>query len=1150
MNSGCTLTATGNYTQTAGTTTLVGGTLTATTADVQGGTLTGTGTISGNLSNAGQLTVSGTSATGSLGVTGTFTQTGAGATDIELGGTGAGTTYDQLAITGVAALDGTINATLTGGFTPTPGDAFLVLTFGSNAGTFATENISLGGGQTVANYNASDLTLDHSGDIVETTTAFGLSGSGSAASGGEVLLFGIGLTGDGVGTVTSVDVTLSDLTSATGLSQADLGELRLYSSSDAALGGDSQLDSKASGSVNIGSATSLSASADLIPFGTERFYLVSAVVATTVTDEHALRLGFAAGDVSTSLGGRGTSVVAADADNITIDVVATQLVVATNPADSRVVDGDDEVVSGMAFQTQPAVAARDANGNTDLGFGDNVTASLTGGSGSLAGTTSASGANGSATFADLGYTAATDGEAFTIQFDDAVGGAEGDLPAVSTAGLSADAVASLLAFVQGPNPTSVETGQDFAASDVTVAARDTDGMTDSDYATAITLAVGSGNGTLSAAPGTSVTPASGVSSWTTLSYSAASGFLTSATSTAVTVSSPPATSSSSSEESSSSESSPSSSSGSSGSSGEPTAAVVLSGPTAINFGDVILGSSTSRSFTITNDGSQFASGVTASLPAAQASAIFLGRSSLSLASGASISTEIIYSPTVPGEMSTILSVSGPGSSVSIQLSGRGLAAGPLASLSTDRLDFGSEPLAVASELTLVVHNLGMGDLEIAEATTSSDVFTVGPQSFTVASGSSQTVAVMFARSAPGLVLDTLRLVAGDSGDLVSVALSGRSEAAILDAIIDTLAFDGNPSSLPMVGESMSHAIQVSNSGDLPLEIAELALDPPFQATITSLTVAPAQTAEIEITYAPTAAGLDTASLRIRSNHWTGQDAVVVISAGTFGLVGSRISLPDSLDVGSVLVGESLSSAITIQNLGNRELRLLSVDLEGSGFSLSGPEGNIAPGAEASLEVLFSPTSGGLQLATATLGTDDPLRPSVLLSLTGRGKSTVIDFSGDGVVDFGDFFLYAEAFGSHNPEFDLTGDGLVDFDDFFVFADAFAAVGSGRRAALGEYAHHYLGLPRRPALGTGYPNPFNSTVVIPFRLSAPARASLRVYDIAGQRIRTLVDARRSAGNHVVVWDGRDGTGKPVASGGYLIVLRTEDAVHAAKLALIR
>ena len=120
----------------------------------------------------------------------------------------------------------------------------------------------------------------------------------------------------------------------------------------------------------------------------------------------------------------------------------------------------------------------------------------------------------------------------------------------------------------------------------------------------------------------------------------------------------------------------------------------------------------------------------------------------------------------------------------------------------------------------------------------------------------------------------------------------------------------------------------------------------------------------------------------------------------------------------------------------------------------------------------------------------------------------------------------------------------------MFADAFAAVGSGRRAALGEYAHHYLGLPRRPALGTGYPNPFNSTVVIPFRLSAPARASLRVYDIAGQRIRTLVDARRSAGNHVVVWDGRDGTGKPVASGGYLIVLRTEDAVHAAKLALIR
>ena len=41
-----------------------------------------------------------------------------------------------------------------------------------------------------------------------------------------------------------------------------------------------------------------------------------------------------------------------------------------------------------------------------------------------------------------------------------------------------------------------------------------------------------------------------------------------------------------------------------------------------------------------------------------------------------------------------------------------------------------------------------------------------------------------------------------------------------------------------------------------------------------------------------------------------------------------------------------------------------------------------------------------------------------------------------MVDFDDFFIFADAFGKSDGEIDLNGDGMVDFDDFFMFADAF------------------------------------------------------------------------------------------------------------------
>jgi hypothetical protein len=75
-------------------------------------------------------------------------------------------------------------------------------------------------------------------------------------------------------------------------------------------------------------------------------------------------------------------------------------------------------------------------------------------------------------------------------------------------------------------------------------------------------------------------------------------------------------------------------------------------------------------------------------------------------------------------------------------------------------------------------------------------------------------------------------------------------------------------------------------------------------------------------------------------------------------------------------------------------------------------------------------------------------------------------------------------------------------------------------------------PARSRLGPNLPNPFNPSTRIRYDVAAESRVSLVVYDVAGRRVRLLVDQIVEPGRHAADWDGRDVTGVPVASGVYI------------------
>jgi hypothetical protein len=135
----------------------------------------------------------------------------------------------------------------------------------------------------------------------------------------------------------------------------------------------------------------------------------------------------------------------------------------------------------------------------------------------------------------------------------------------------------------------------------------------------------------------------------------------------------------------------------------------------------------------------------------------------------------------------------------------------------------------------------------------------------------------------------------------------------------------------------------------------------------------------------------------------------------------------------------------------------------------------------------------------------------------------------------------------SPNRVLTLDGHVHYQDFILFADLLDHNGgpAGKvRALLAER----FALPT--TLRPNFPNPFNASTTLVYALAAAGPVALIVYDIMGQEIRRLADARQAAGVYRFTWDGRDERGTRVSSGHYFAILHTPTARRTQKLLLLK
>lgn len=77
------------------------------------------------------------------------------------------------------------------------------------------------------------------------------------------------------------------------------------------------------------------------------------------------------------------------------------------------------------------------------------------------------------------------------------------------------------------------------------------------------------------------------------------------------------------------------------------------------------------------------------------------------------------------------------------------------------------------------------------------------------------------------------------------------------------------------------------------------------------------------------------------------------------------------------------------------------------------------------------------------------------------------------------------------------------------------------------------LPKEFALSQNYPNPFNPTTSMTYALPVDSRVTVEIFNVIGQRVRTLVNGDVTAGYHVAEWDGTGNGGQHLASGVYML-----------------
>ena len=432
--------------------------------------------------------------------------------------------------------------------------------------------------------------------------------------------------------------------------------------------------------------------------------------------------------------------------------------------------------------------------------------------------------------------------------------------------------------------------------------------------------------------------------------------------------------------------------------GTGTVPQITVNPTSITFANTNVGATSSPStITISNPGTANlqVTGITSSGANPGDFALAPTTFPISIAPNASASISVTFTPTGSGNRSATLSVANStGTPQTVQLTGSGGSTSSSLTVNPTAINFGTVSTNTTSGAkTVVLSNQGgtnvvISGISLTGPNASEFAATSAPLPLTVSPGGLSTITVTFTPTALGARSATLTITS-NAGSPSTVTLSGTGQGTPVASFSSTSITFGNQN---VNLTSAPQVLTVNNTGNDNLVISSISLigtnatEYAFTSATLPITVAPAQSTQIPVTFTPAGNGQRTASLRIVDNAANSPQTIALSGNGTTPILTLSST---SLTFSSVSVGSNGSQTVNMTNSGTGPLTITSLVATGSNAAdFSASAGTlpltIAPQTSSPLTVTFTPAATGSRTATLTVSSNSLGGTPQTISLTGTG----------------------------------------------------------------------------------------------------------------------------------------------------------------------
>lgn len=302
------------------------------------------------------------------------------------------------------------------------------------------------------------------------------------------------------------------------------------------------------------------------------------------------------------------------------------------------------------------------------------------------------------------------------------------------------------------------------------------------------------------------------------------------------------------------------------------------------------------------------------------------------------------------------------------------------------LSFSNVTVGQSSTQSVALTNNGSADLQIQSAAVAGAGFSVVGITFpvTVPAGQGTSFTVKYAPTSTGTANGSISFSDNAPASPQNFPITASAVAASGTVSVSPASYNFNGVA---VGTSGNETITLTNSGAGSVTINQVSASGAgfsVSGLTAGQTIAAGAQAAFTASFAPSTTGSATGTITIST---TASDATVSIALSGTGTQPGLSASPASISFGSILVGSSGSSTVTLTNSGTAPVSVSTASASGAGFTVSGfTAGTVNPGASTSFTVKFAPAAAGSVSGSVSVVSNAPGSP-LTIALSGSGTAT-------------------------------------------------------------------------------------------------------------------------------------------------------------------